>query len=148
MLTLDQLPLELIATILSYLELSSLIHVISVCKLLANVCKDPLLNPWRTPIQRALTNYNLGAEDDDEWLTNDSRILEHLSCYFGIPKNNWIDILATAPASFILFHEIPWLPDQSWQEAFMRRFLPSWARWKKDQPWKQTFLMFVSLQYV
>jgi hypothetical protein len=155
-ITLDQLPVELIATILSYLDLSSLVNVIGVSKLLANVCSDALLNPWRSPIQRALTNYisnpdahthdndndndDSDSDHDDEWPMGDNRTLEHLSCYTMVPKNNWIDILARAPSSLILFHEIPWMPEHMWKEAFLRRFLPSWARWKKNQSWKQTFL--------
>jgi hypothetical protein len=105
-ITLQTLPVEIIAAILSLLDVGSLIQASSASKHLRLIASDPLLNPWRAPI------------------------------------------LSIATAHFILFQAtLPNLSDAEWQEAFSRRFLPSWTRWNRGGRWRETFMKCV-LQYI
>jgi hypothetical protein len=62
-----------------------------------------------------------------------------------VPRQNWVDILSSARPSFLLFEAtLPNLNESQWQECFMRRFLPSWRKWKKEGSWRQGFMKYVT----
>lgn len=66
--------------------------------------------------------------------------LKHLSVRSVVPRQNWLDILSLAKASFILFEAtLPNLSSSDWEQCFKRRFPPSWERMRKDSPWKEAF---------
>lgn len=57
-----------------------------------------------------------------------------------VPKHNWIEIMSKAHPEFLLFEAvIPNLTEHEWNECFKRRFLPSWAYWKKGSSWRIAF---------
>jgi hypothetical protein len=129
MSTLESLPVELVAEILSHLDLRSLIIASYLSKSLYKIASDPSLNPWRKPILCNLRSsvYELS--------------LKHLCVRTIVPRQNWIEILSLASASFILFEAtLPNLTSSEWEECFARRFLPGWRKWKKDSTWKEAFL--------
>lgn len=129
---LDTLPVELIADILAELSLADLIVAAYLSRRLHTVASDPALNPWRKPILRNLCTHNYEPA------------LAHLSVRSIVPRHNWIDILTRARPSFLLFQAtLPNLKQSEWEEAFRRRFLPSWAKWKKDAHWKEAYLKSV-----
>nr|GAT58204.1 predicted protein [Mycena chlorophos] len=129
-MSLEALPVELIGRIIG--ELPSLADVIQSSQLshrLNLVCSDPVLNVWRQPILRALD-----TEDDYD------PALKNLSVLMSVPRHNWVDILAIARASFVLYDAtLPALANAEWEEAFRRRFLPSWAN-TKSRTWKEAFM--------
>lgn len=114
------LPAELIADIISNLDLLSLRNVSYTCNQLRTICADEVLNPWHARLLTVLKH----EEPEEEF-----KFVQHLSCYPCIPRRNWLYILTTASPDFILFNDIPYLPDSTWEEAFKTRFLPSWAKW-------------------
>lgn len=129
---LDTLPVELIADILSELDLNSLITCSYLSKRFYLVTSDPALNPWRKPILRDLHTHNYEPA------------LKHLSVRTTVPRHNWIDILTLARPCFLLFQTtLPNLKESEWEECFNRRFLPSWRKWKKEGSWKEAFLKCV-----
>jgi hypothetical protein len=132
MATLTKLPQELIADILAFLDLYTLLQISQTSRFFAAICRDGFLNPWRDPL-RVVLRRQPTSEDEQQ-------LLMHLGCYSSIPRQNWLHILSLVPPEFVLFNDIPWLPDEIWHQAFMIRFLPSWARWKRSQSWKRTFL--------
>jgi hypothetical protein len=115
-----QIPLELIADILAQLDLLSLLSASRVCRQLAAICRDPLLNPWRSRIEQVLKD----EAPDDEF-----KLLQNLSCLQCIPRRNWFLLLTVASPEFLLFNDVPLLNDDIYEEAFKTRFLPSWAKW-------------------
>ena len=130
----ESLPVELIAEILGELDLESLIMMSQLSKRFYLVASDPSLNPWRRPIKRNLSNSSYEKE------------LKHLSVRTTVPRHNWVEILASASPSFILYEAtLPHLQASEWEECFKRRFLPSWAKWKKESSWKEAYLKFVLL---
>jgi hypothetical protein len=127
--SLQALPAELLATIFSNLDLSSLLNVAYTASALRDVCADPVTNPWRRPMLRALHQPS-----------EDYSALLHLSVRSCVPRQNWIDILSCAPPSFILFEAtLPNLRDDQWREAFVRRFLPSWQGGRRPVKWSECF---------
>ncbi|KAF8307241.1 hypothetical protein DL93DRAFT_2143384 [Clavulina sp. PMI_390] len=147
--TLDTLPVELIASILSELDIPSLRAASETSAYLRAVASDPLLNPWRSPILRALippTHHSALVQDS---LTNSLEPLKTLSVLSTVPRHNWLEILCFAPPEFILFDAtLPNLSEQQWEAAFFRRFLPSWARIRKNKSWRSAFLkMLFSVQH-
>lgn len=125
----ESLPVELIAEILSELDLSSLVKASYLSKRLYLVASDTSLNPWRRPILRNLRSHTY--ED----------ALKHLSVRLTVPRQNWIEILSLARPSFILFEAtLPNLKASEWEECFRRRFLPGWLKWKKECTWKESFM--------
>ncbi|KAG8802914.1 hypothetical protein FRC17_006316, partial [Serendipita sp. 399] len=122
------LPPELLTSIFEYLDLKSLIHVSGVCKHFKTVCSDPVLNPWRGQIEQVL---RMRAPPEQ------FQVLRHLGWYSAVPKENWLYILTVASPDFILFNDVPPLPEAYWEYAFKHRFLPSWIKWKRDNSWKQ-----------
>ncbi|EGO27653.1 hypothetical protein SERLADRAFT_367218 [Serpula lacrymans var. lacrymans S7.9] len=127
--TFESLPVELIAEILSELDLASLIEVSYLSRRLRFIASDSSLNPWRRPIIRNL--YNLDYEN----------CLKHLSVRTIVPRQNWIEVLSLATPSFLLFDAtLPNLRAVEWEECFRRRFLPGWTKWKKDSSWREAFL--------
>lgn len=126
---LEALPVELIADILSELDLDSLIRCSYLSKRLHLVASDPALNPWRKPILRNLIAHNYEPA------------LKHLSVRMTVPRHNWVEILSLAHPSFLLFEAtLPNLKESEWEECFKRRFLPSWRKWKREGSWKEGFL--------
>ncbi|TDL29843.1 hypothetical protein BD410DRAFT_780342 [Rickenella mellea] len=125
---LDLLPVELIAVILSELDLKSLITVSYLSRRLHRVVSDATLNPWRGPISR-----NLSSGTYEECLRS-------LSVRSIVPRQNWVDILSTARFDFLLFEAtLPNLPESTWEQCFKRRFLPGWMKWKKEGKWREVF---------
>ncbi|KAG5728514.1 hypothetical protein E4T56_gene19539 [Termitomyces sp. T112] len=123
------LPVDLIADILSELDLESLITISTLSKRLRNIVSDPSLNPWRRPILRVLRSGNYESS------------LKNLSVRSTVPRQNWIEILSLASPSFLLYEAtLPNLTSEEWEECFNRRFLPGWRRWRKDGTWKKTYL--------
>ena len=128
----ERLPVDLIAEILGALDLDSLIQMSYVSKRFYLVASEPSLNPWRKPVMRNLRSHSYDPA------------LKHLSVRTTVPRQNWIDILALASPSFILFEAtLPNLKASEWEECFKRRFLPSWEKWKKETSWKEAFLKCV-----
>ncbi|KIM20645.1 hypothetical protein M408DRAFT_307013 [Serendipita vermifera MAFF 305830] len=137
MSVLSRLPLEILAEVLSFLDLYSLLQVSQTSTFLASICSDDLLNPWRRPLERILSDH----QESDEPQTEERRILSHLSNYSRIPKQNWVHVLAlSAPEAVLFMYDVPWLPEEIWHQAFLLRFLPSWTRWKRYHSWKRAFL--------
>ncbi|KAH8118654.1 hypothetical protein DFH11DRAFT_1568580 [Phellopilus nigrolimitatus] len=127
----DTLPVEIVAEILSELDLSSLITASRLSSRIRMIISDTTLNPWKKPI-----NYNLRDRDG-----NYEDCFQHLIEYSTVPRHNWIDILSVARADFLLFEaERPTLRDQDYEECFKRRFLPGWAKWRKEGSWKAAYL--------
>lgn len=123
------LPVDLIAEILGELDLDSLIKTSYACKQFHSVASDTSLNPWRRPILRNLRS------------TLYESALKHLSVRSIVPRQNWVDILSVARPFFILYEAtLPNLKSSEWEECYKRRFLPGWRKWRKDTPWKETFL--------
>lgn len=131
----DALPVELIADILGELDLPSLIKVSYLSRRLYAITSDSSLNPWRKPILRILHEcYAYQAVSYDRELAN-------LSVRLTVPRQNWVEILSMAKAEWLLFTAtLPNLPAKDWEEAFKRRFLPGWQKWKKDSSWKEVFM--------
>jgi len=126
-----RLPVELVVDILALLDLSSLIIVSSLSRLLRQLCADPALNPWKSAIFRNLHSDDAVYED----------ALRNLAVRSAVPRNNWVDVLSVARAEYLLYElTLPVLSEADWQLCFKKRFLPDWARWKKDGRWKEEFL--------
>jgi hypothetical protein len=126
---LELLPVELVAEILSELDLPDLFHASQLSTGIRAITADAALNPWRKPVLRAL---NAGAYDSLRQLSD---------CSTAMPRQNWIEILAIAPPPFVLFNaSIPRLASADWEQAFARRFLPAWRRWKRDASWREVYL--------
>ena len=155
MLTFESLPVELISDILGETDVESLIGVSSfaffrqnvsitplfgtvvsgLSRRLRNIISDPALNPWRRPIQRRLYRGEYGTD-----LTN-------LGLRMIVPRSNWIEIMSKAHPEFLLFEAtVPNLNEHEWGECFRRRFLPSWACWKKSSSWRTAFHKYVQGQ--
>lgn len=125
----ETLPVELIADILSELDLESLIKISYLSRRLHHIASDSSLNPWRQPILRALHS---GSYDD---------CLKHLSVRSTVPRQNWLEILSLAQPAFLLYEAtLPNMKACEWEECFKRRFLPGWRKWKKDSGWKEAFM--------
>lgn len=126
--SLVSLPVELIAYIFSDLDIPSLRSCSELCSYLRAVVSDPLLNPWRGPILRALSEHTPSE-------------LKTLSVLSTVPRTNWLEILCYASPEFLLFETtLPNLSDEQYKTAFRRRFLPSWAKIRKAGPWREAFL--------
>ncbi|KAF7981675.1 hypothetical protein HWV62_32222 [Athelia sp. TMB] len=125
---LESLPGEIIAEILSELDLASLITASYLSRKLRSTCSD--FNPWRRPISR---NLHDGVYEPS---------LKNLCVRTTVPRQNWIDILSMARAEYLLFEAtLPNLKSFEWEECFRRRFLPGWSKWKKEgSQWKSAFL--------
>ncbi|KAJ7721188.1 hypothetical protein DFH07DRAFT_303044 [Mycena maculata] len=126
----ETLPVELIGKILGQLNIVDVLILSQLSRRLRLVASDAVLNVWRLPILRNL----LSNQYED--------CLKHLSVYTSVPRYNWVEILSMGRASYILFETtLPNLKEAEWEEAFKRRFLPSWWRWRKDSStWKAAFL--------
>lgn len=92
----QSLPVELVAAILSQLDLGSLQACAFVSPRLRSIASDPLLNPWRAPILRALLNPGQENSPGDAGLKN-------MSVLSSVPRHNWIEILVFATPEFLLF---------------------------------------------
>lgn len=133
--TFESLPVELIADILSELDLESLVKLSYLSRRLHHITSDSSLNPWRRPI---LVNLRSQVYENT---------LKHLSVRLTVPRQNWVEILSIARPSFLLFEAtLPNLKAVEWEECFNRRFLPGWRKWKKEGSWKEVFLKFASIR--
>ncbi|KIJ56952.1 hypothetical protein M422DRAFT_773686 [Sphaerobolus stellatus SS14] len=131
-ITLETLPVELVADILSEVDLSSLIVVSGLSRRLRSVVSDASLNPWRKAMLEAL-------QTEDPSLMN-------LGVRNIVPRQNWIEVLSKARPEWILFTAtLPNLRESEWEEAFSRRFLPNWKKWRREGRWRQAFLSTLSL---
>lgn len=129
--TFESLPVELIADILSELDLSTLVTVSNVSPRLRAISSEPSLNPWRRPIFRTL--HSTDGEYDP--------CLKTLSVRSTVPRQNFVEILSLARANYLLFEaSLPNLKDRDWEECFSRRFPPSWVKVRKDGTWKEAFM--------
>ncbi|KAJ7780996.1 hypothetical protein B0H16DRAFT_1658683 [Mycena metata] len=127
----QSLPVELIGKIVGELSLEDAIKVSQLSRRMNAVGSDTILNVWRLPILR-----NLRSEEYED-------SLKHLSVYMSVPRHNWVEICALGRASYLLFEmTLPNLKEADWEDAFKKRFLPSWRRWRKDGTWKAAFLRF------
>ena len=134
-ITLETLPVELLAEIFSELDLESLIVVSCLSRRIRAITAEASLNPWRRPILRNLQRCVY------------EKSLFHLSVRSTVPRQNWIEILTLASPSFLLFDStLPNLKSSEWEECFRRRFLPGWTKWKKDFSWRETFMKLVLFQ--
>lgn len=117
-ITPQTLPVELLAEILSELDLDSLIVVSCLSRRLRAITAVASLNLWRRPILRNFQRYVYEES------------LFHLSLHSTLPRQNWIEILTFASTMFLLFDTtLPnWAPCE-WEECFCRRFLPGWTKW-------------------
>lgn len=127
----ESLPVELIAEILSEVDLESLITVASLSRRLRSITSDSALNPWKRPIVRNLQRRDGMYEP----------CMTHLAEHSIFPRANWLDILSAARADFLLFDAtLPNLPESDYAEAFRRRFLPTWAKRGKDGcRWREVY---------
>jgi hypothetical protein len=127
--SMEALPVELIGKIVSELALEDVIKISQLSRRLKLIASDPILNVWRLPILR-----NLRSNEYED-------TLKHLSVYMSVPRHNWVEILSIGRASYILFETtLPNLREAEWEEAFKRRFFPSWTKWRRDSTWKAAFL--------
>ena len=128
-----ELPVELIAHILSLLDLASLITVSYLSRRLHSIAADSSLNPWRDPILRNLQD---GTYEPS---------LKTLCVRYIVPRQNWIEILSLARSDFLLFEAtLPNLKGYEWEECFRRQFLPGWRKWKKEgSQWREAFMKWV-----
>jgi hypothetical protein len=107
--TLESLPVELIAEILGELDIESVIKLSYLSKRLHFVSSDSSLNPWRRPIFRNLQS-NIYEP-----------CLKHLSVRSTVPRQNWIEILSVARPAFLLYEAtLPNLQAVEWEECFRR----------------------------
>ncbi|KAG8936531.1 hypothetical protein FRC02_001497 [Tulasnella sp. 418] len=124
---LDDLPVEILADIFSLLAISSLIAISQVARRFRAICSDEVLNPWRAPIMEALNDNTL-----DELAT--------LALRSVVPRHNFIEILSLASPEFLLLRAgLSHLHSNIWNEAFSRRFLPSWRRNRAGQSSQEEF---------
>ena len=141
MSTFESLPVELIADILSELDIASLVTVSGLSRRLRAIASDSSLNPWRRPILRALS---LTAARDEAAAEGYEPALRHLSVRQTVPRQNWVEILSLGRAEYVLFEmTLPNLREADWEACFRRRFLPGWAKWKTST-WKAAYLKCVS----
>ena len=139
----EALPVELIAEILTELDLETLLTVSQLSRRLRQVSSDSSLNPWKWPILQNLRRRDGVYES----------CMDRLGTFTVVPRTNWVDILSMAHPKFLLFRvALPSLPDRDFEEAAHRRFLPSWVRRQRDKDvkegcdsdrtikWKETFL--------
>lgn len=143
---LRDLPVELLSAILAFLDLVSLKHASESCRLLRAVCSDHVLNPWHYPARRAIHNlFGDGLTREENQIVSESleypgnlatrdygveelSVLSGLSDFSAVPRSTIVDILVLSPPRFLLYHASRSnLPRRLWEEAFRRRFLPSWA---------------------
>jgi hypothetical protein len=130
----EGLPAELVADILSYLEVQDLFRLTTTSRTLRVVLADANLNPWRAPLLRLLD------------LQTSPSILANISDFRHVfPDANWTIILSRSDPRFLLYQcVLPRLTDSKWQVAFEARFLPSWKKWKKENmTWREAFLRLV-----
>jgi hypothetical protein len=131
LVSLETLPVELIASVFAELDIESLRCASETCARLRAVASDALLNPWRDPILRALTQRSPTE-------------LKHISVLSTVPRQNWIGILRYASPEFLLFDAtLPNLSEDHYKTAFRKRFLPSWAKIRKSGSWREAFTKYV-----
>lgn len=115
----------------SHLPLKELIPISLLSPTFRSISLSPQISPFLGPVQRILFR---GPPYTAE--------LASLGSYTHISRNVFAEILVRAEARWILEEmEIPKLPNAVWEEAFSRRFLPSWRRYREgDEHWRAVFL--------
>lgn len=126
-----QLPPDILADIMSHLEILDLTHLSVLSQTLRTVLSDSNLNPWRLPLSTLLA------------CNTSPSVLASIAVYQQvIPPDNWIMILSRTDSQFLLYKcELPRLSENIWQAAFEARYLPSWKKWKRERmKWREAFL--------
>ncbi|CAE6457802.1 unnamed protein product [Rhizoctonia solani] len=158
------LPPEIMSLILGLLDLLSLKNCSDSCRVLRGVCSDALLNPWHRPVRHAI--YESFIDHSTKSLRHPNRdvieypldvpltdhesqtlaILAGLGAFSCVPRSVIVDILALSPPRFLLYHSTrAKLPRALWEQAFRRRFLPSWIpHWvhtsqRPSWTWQESF---------
>ncbi|KAF8603657.1 hypothetical protein BDV93DRAFT_523131 [Ceratobasidium sp. AG-I] len=157
------LPVELLSIILAFLDLISLKRISESCRLLRAVCSDDVLNPWHHPVRRAIHDVfkngeNQGSSETLEYPRNlaskayealELAVLSGLSAFSTVPRSTVVDILVLSPPRFLLYHASRSnLPRRLWEEAFRRRFLPSWAQKFEQHRWSWQEGFFRTLESI
>ena len=143
----ESLPVELIVHIISQLKISDIITCAALSRRFRRVISDPSLNPWRQYVIQAFSTqlaWSLTSGRPLQQLLNYesySTELNSLSAWSSIiPIQNWIDLLSRADPRFLLYESsLPPLRESHWEEAFRRRYLPGWTKWKRNSSWKTCF---------
>ncbi|KAG8690307.1 hypothetical protein FRC08_010572, partial [Ceratobasidium sp. 394] len=165
------LPVELLSLIFSFLDLLSLKNTAETCRLIRAVCSDNVLNPWHHPVRRAILKAFAGDQGQEggegetsteletpEYPLNlattslesqELALLSSLGEYSTVPRLTLVDVLVLSPPRFLLYcasHSN--LPRKLWEEAFRRRFLPSWAHILERRKWSWREGFFRTLEHV
>jgi hypothetical protein len=142
MITLLTLPPELLSQILSNLPLASLLIASLSHPILLSISSSSSLSPFPFPIASALSpdafylpppphRSDLAPLSLTALLHSlPSRVLlANLAQYSWIPKKSHLEMLVRGEPEWVAVElELPvGLGEAYWQEAFRRRFLPSWA---------------------
>ncbi|CUA71190.1 hypothetical protein RSOLAG22IIIB_04494 [Rhizoctonia solani] len=158
------LPPELVSLILGLLDLPSLKSCSEACRVLREVCSDSLLNPWHHPVRRAIYGSFIDHSTKSRRYSNQEvieypldvalsdheaqtlAILAALGTFSCVPRSVIVDILTLSPPRFLLYHSTrSKLPRELWEQAFRRRFLPSWIpNWvhtsqRPSWTWQESF---------
>ncbi|QRV78576.1 F-box-like protein [Ceratobasidium sp. AG-Ba] len=165
------LPVELLSLILSFLDILSLKNTTETCRLLRAVSSDDVLNPWHHPARLAIGRLfatDQGQEEIQEEIyskqetpeyplnlastpyeSQELALLSALGEYSTVPRSTLVDVLVLAPPRFLLYcsgHSN--LPRRLWEDAFRRRFLPSWVHVLERQKWSWREGFFRTLEQV
>ncbi|RSH93235.1 hypothetical protein EHS25_007589 [Saitozyma podzolica] len=133
-LRLLDLPAEILSQIASYLPLSQILPFLSLHPLLLSLTQTHL-SPLPTLISHAL--------DRGPPYAPTLAVLPSLTLYQPDDGGRmWVDTLVRARAKWILERmEMGRWRDTMWKEAFERRFLPSWKRYKGEgDSWRALFI--------
>ncbi|CED84231.1 F-box domain [Phaffia rhodozyma] len=124
------LPPEIISQILTYLSLLDVLSISQTHPLIRQIAS--ILNPFTPIVLRTLI---AGIPYPSS--------LRTLGVYSFVPRSVWVEILVRAQAGWVLDELVipPGLKEMDWQEVFLRRFLPSWARDKTaGQSWRSLYM--------
>ncbi|BEJ04297.1 hypothetical protein CcaverHIS641_0201140 [Cutaneotrichosporon cavernicola] len=133
-LELLDLPSEILSQIATFLPQRDLIHFLSTSTAL-HTLTDTHLTPLRAVIKGVVRK---GPPYPPQF-----EVLPSLRYFVGDDDGRlFLDVLVRAPARWLLerFEFGRWT-DEIWKEAFDRRFLPSWKRYKNpEDKWRGAFL--------
>ncbi|CAK9782914.1 hypothetical protein CC85DRAFT_266518 [Cutaneotrichosporon oleaginosum] len=137
-LELLDLPSEILSQIASFLPQRDLLHFLSTSTAL-HTLTETHLTPLRAVIKGVVRK---GPPYPPQF-----EVLPSLRHFVGEDNGRlFLDVLVRAPARWILerFEFGRW-KDDIWKEAFERRFLPSWKRYKNpEDKWRAAFLRTLS----
>jgi hypothetical protein len=151
---LHDLPVELLSLTLGFLDLVSLKNASESCRLLRAICSDHVLNPWHYPVRRAINmlfadglakGESQAISEHQEYPANipttslesqELAVLSALGEFSAVARSTLVDILVLSPPRFLLYCASRSNMTRSmWEDAFRRRFLPSWAHILERQKW-------------